>query len=235
MYWGVEPFMSWTRLSMAPIGHLQHAWHSADVPKSTTTPGTPGKPRQHANIVGRDHHHHLDCYRLHWPWSVDDIHLDLLRVCRQIYQEAVLVPFASNRFVLGITEPPESKRLEPFLARLVPAQVRAITHLIVDKGDTIRTWQPTTSAASRLTGLRHLQLAVLVTTDSDLISDLPKQVDSCCSGALPFGVLPLISVGISVSVLALPPASEAMPDNVPEVVWEWRDAMKRKLSLSPGQ
>lgn len=65
----------------------------------------------------------------HWK-SSGDISLALLLTCRQIYNEAVLVPFSDNDFAININLFTSDDRVMiPFLCDLVPDQIRAISSL----------------------------------------------------------------------------------------------------------
>lgn len=55
------------------------------------------------------------------PWGTRSLHLQVLRVCRQIYAEAALLPYASNKFSC---ESPQA--LEEFERKLKPVQRQPI-------------------------------------------------------------------------------------------------------------
>ena len=59
-----------------------------------------------------------------------DLHLDILQTCRQIYHEAVLKPFALNEFRATIDNWYSIEfELQHMLDGLCPVQARAIKHL----------------------------------------------------------------------------------------------------------
>lgn len=100
---------------------------------------------------------HLDCYES--PSQPQQFSLDLLSVCRQIYHEAVLVPFTGNTFIddarldsLG------SPHFTGFLDRLVPIQIRSIKHLILN---TKFMSYYLASCLNRLSGLRTLKFDLM--------------------------------------------------------------------------
>jgi hypothetical protein len=107
-------------------------------------------------ILGYDHLHQ-DCYES--PSQPQQFSLDLLSVCRQIYHEAVLVPFTGNTFI-------DDERLDSlgsphftgFLDRLVPIQVRSIRHLILN---TKFMSYYLASCLNRLSGLRTLEFDLM--------------------------------------------------------------------------
>jgi hypothetical protein len=63
-------------------------------------------------------------------------HLDLLQTCRQIYHEAVLIPFAVNYFRYIVLRGGNDLGLHCLLENMVPTQVRAIKHLRLVSTDT---------------------------------------------------------------------------------------------------
>jgi len=79
-------------------------------------------------IIKSDDHPHNQCMlqsskvRLQLP-------LQFLQVCRQIYGEAVLIPFARNAFIASAEY--RENGLRALLATLVPVQIRAIAHLVL--------------------------------------------------------------------------------------------------------
>ena len=163
--------------------------------------------------------------------------LDILRVSRQIYHEAALLPFASNKFALGLHRPGgNSKDIEPFVASLVPAQVRAITHLIVDRGNLFDACSIPHSLIPRLTGLKRLQLIIMQQTHkpheiAELRRTLRQSLDTCFLDFRPFCGLPLTEVEIAVLILAMPQAPDTIEDNIPDVVWAWREDAKKELMM----
>jgi hypothetical protein len=66
--------------------------------------------------------------------------LHLLQVCRQVYGEAALIPFIKNSFTTMVQD--NISALRPFLATLVPAQIRAIAKFLLSVGGTYRLWLP---------------------------------------------------------------------------------------------
>lgn len=163
--------------------------------------------------------------------------LDVLRVSRQVYHEAALLPFASNKFALGLHRPGgNSKDVEPFVASLVPAQVRAITHLIVDRGNLFNACSIPHSLIPRLTGLKQLQLIVMQQAHKphgipELRRTLRQSLDTCFLDFRSFCGLPLTQMDIAVLILAMPQAPDMIQDNVPNVVWAWRQDAKKDLSM----
>lgn len=79
---------------------------------------------------------HLRCYS---DWAGLD--LQLLLVCRLIYQEACLVPFAENAFVF-----PSRDMVTRFLKRLTTWQAKAVTEVILHQQESWRYWQDLPSA-----------------------------------------------------------------------------------------
>lgn len=149
---------------------------------------------------------HWDC--IHEDDVVKTMPLHIVRVSRQVYYEAALLPFASNEFVLGLHRPVgNSKDTEPFLASQVPAQVRATTHLIVDRGNLLNPCSIPYNLIPRLTGLKHLQLIIMKHTHKpykipELRRTLRQSLDTCFFDFRPFCGLPLTEVGIAVLILA---------------------------------
>jgi hypothetical protein len=76
---------------------------------------------------------HQDCYEN--PLETQQFPLGLLSVCRQIYHEAVLVPFTDNTWVDDTRFDLDNLNLRPrfpvFLDRLVPIQARSIRHMVL--------------------------------------------------------------------------------------------------------
>lgn len=178
----------------------------------------------------------------HWDCIQEDnilktMPLDVIRVSRQVYHEAALLPFASNKFVLGLHRPGgNSKDIEPFVASLIPAQVRAITHLIVDRGNLFNLCSIPYNLIPRLTGLKHLQLIIMKQTHKphgipELRRTLRQSLDTCFFDFRPFCGLSLTEVDIAVLILAMPQAPDMIEDNVPDVVWAWREDAKKDLLM----
>ena len=71
---------------------------------------------------------HHECHES--PLQLERFSLGLLSVCRQIYHEAVLVPFTDNTFIDDVRL--NGAHLRAFLDRLVPIQVKSIKHLILN-------------------------------------------------------------------------------------------------------
>lgn len=74
---------------------------------------------------------HQYCYT-DWP----GLDLQLLLVCKLIYREASLVPFAENTFILQSRE-----MVARLLARLKPWQIAAISNLTLHQQDPWRYWE----------------------------------------------------------------------------------------------
>jgi hypothetical protein len=83
---------------------------------------------------------------------MDQLSLGLLSVCRQIYHEAVLVPFTDNIFIDDVRV--NGPHLRTFLDRLVPIQVKSINHLILN---TTQMSLHCASDLNRLSGLKTLE------------------------------------------------------------------------------
>lgn len=96
---------------------------------------------------------HRDCHRL--PVS-HRLKLNLLRVCKQIYQEAAPLVFEENIFALS-----RPSSLRPFLERLNDTQVKSIRTIMVYSTESGATWigpLQDQDLAGRLTGLLRLRV-----------------------------------------------------------------------------
>ncbi|KAK4892266.1 hypothetical protein LTR27_009275 [Elasticomyces elasticus] len=81
--------------------------------------------------------------------------LPVLRTCRQIHQEAALLPYQLNNFMC-----PSTERLSPFLQTLVPAQAHAIENLTLSDTSTHNTLSFQKLAKTKLRGLKQLSCFV---------------------------------------------------------------------------
>jgi hypothetical protein len=81
--------------------------------------------------------------------------LQLLQVCRQIWSEAVLTPFLENIFAAAAGW--QGGGLFSFLPSLIPAQIRAISHLVLWADDR---WDPRYMDVLKLEGLKSLHLVL---------------------------------------------------------------------------
>lgn len=98
--------------------------------------------------------HTKNCTR---PLNRQESALDVLHVCRQVYQETVLRPFRQTIFTQVKGYKPYYNSLPGFLDALVPAQAKAISHVeIVCCGSNFQT----ATAIRQLKGLKHLELLV---------------------------------------------------------------------------
>jgi hypothetical protein len=84
---------------------------------------------------------------------LEQFSLGLLGVCRQIYHEAVLVPFTDNVFIDDVRAGGRP-HLRIFLDRLVPIQVKSINHLVLN---TTHMSLHCVSDLNRLSGLKTLE------------------------------------------------------------------------------
>jgi hypothetical protein len=100
-------------------------------------------------VLGYDQPHQK-CHES--PLPMNQLSLGLLSVCRQIYHEAVLVPFTDNIFIDDVRV--NGPHLRTFLDRLVPIQVKSINHLILN---TTQMSLHCASDLNRLSGLKTLE------------------------------------------------------------------------------
>lgn len=105
------------------------------------------------------HELHEDCKRRTIDWSIckpsDYLSLSLLRVCRQIHQEAALLPFSLNTFITTRMED-----LVDFAATLTASQRGAIEALSLRVGSFFEYLSDYPIALPRFEGLRSLTLNV---------------------------------------------------------------------------
>lgn len=96
--------------------------------------------------------HDRKCHRSQVSLMTQGYSLSLLSVCRQIYHEAVLIAFGKKTFIYSYSFP-------GFLRLLVPAQAKAIAHLICVKLSSRLGFldMPTKTQLQRLQGLKSLQ------------------------------------------------------------------------------
>ncbi|KAK5715760.1 hypothetical protein LTR17_016670 [Elasticomyces elasticus] len=97
---------------------------------------------------------HYDCLSFHAPRVPLETMagvLPVLQVCRQIHQEAALLPYQLNNFMCAGTE-----WLGPFLQTLVPAQAYAIENLTFSNISTHNTLTFQRLVKAKLRGLKHL-------------------------------------------------------------------------------
>jgi len=101
-------------------------------------------------VLGYDQPHQR-CHES--PLPLEQFSLGLLGVCRQIYHEAVLVPFPDNTFIDDVRA--GGPHLRIFLDRLVPIQVKSINHLILN---TTQMSRHCASDLDCLSGLKTLEI-----------------------------------------------------------------------------
>ncbi|KAK3614087.1 hypothetical protein LTR22_027897 [Elasticomyces elasticus] len=99
-----------------------------------------------------------------WGPARERLNLGVLSVCRQIHQEAALLPYQENTFVVAISA------LRDFLSSLMPAQSNAITSLVLYTEGTDHPYKEhrvsTETFNRRLSSLQEIYvLAYLGTTD----------------------------------------------------------------------
>lgn len=128
------------------------------------------------------------------------LNLDLLRVCRQLYQEAAFLPFQQNNFVLGLHAPLDGRppAMDRFINRLCRDQREQVQHITVIS-DTYRIKDRYQLA--RLKGLRSLSF-IFAPVPRDSPHDLYKSIDDLWMSPLRCPVSwPLLeSVRISIEV-----------------------------------
>lgn len=113
------------------------------------------KPLKGALPPDRFSRRHRDCHR--YPVS-HRLRLDILLVCRQIYQEAASLVFEENTFTLC-----RPYSVGPFLTRLNSAQLKAIRTMAVYSVESLATWIgpfDDSDLTSYLTGLLRLQVFI---------------------------------------------------------------------------
>ena len=87
---------------------------------------------------------------VHLPQA--ELSLDLLRACRQVHQEAALLPYQDNRFSFDGTGD-----LSRFLMKLIPSQARAMTNItIVESGWRSSSALPRKFVENKLCNLHNL-------------------------------------------------------------------------------
>jgi hypothetical protein len=111
--------------------------------------------REQCLLFDEDGDTHSDCFHSSLR---PHLALHLLQICRQVYSEAALVPFAKNFFVVAVSY--SRSPLRAFLATLVPVQVRAIAQLFMDSGVSYDQWSPQSFGVLELKGLRSLRLVL---------------------------------------------------------------------------
>jgi hypothetical protein len=112
-----------------------------------------GQPSDHNNEQVKELQHRP---ANNWKPS-GDVSLELLLTCRQIYNEAVLVPFSGNEFGTNINLfMPDDRVMIPFLRNLVPDQIRAISALHI-RG--VTRYGFVLQHVKALSGLRRLKLS----------------------------------------------------------------------------
>jgi len=124
--------------------------------------------------IMQDHPLHVDCFVLHKPAKIG-LTLSLLLACRQIHQEAALLPFATNNFVFQ-----SYSALRIFLRRLVTGQARQIASIsiLLDMITSLRKKRLNLSShdplrtliQSKLTGLRQIVFVGIDYTSTFAIS-----------------------------------------------------------------
>lgn len=98
---------------------------------------------------------HRECCR--YPLSRARLKLSLLRVCRQVYDEAALLPFKYNTFSIESFD-----ALVPFLKSLVPSQARAIKSITLPFACDRKDASESALIKSKLSGLQHLTCFVVM-------------------------------------------------------------------------
>ena len=154
------------------------------------------------------------CYHGHFP-------VRLLQVCWQIYHEAALKPFAQPTFDFDSFAIDD---LSPgaFLTQLVPVQARAIAHMRLTHSLELIL---TKTAASRLKGLKHVEVHFQVGTRNSW--DLPK-------GDLIYftekgGVEWLRKIGLKPMRFSMLIISQKYEDDVKASVLEWMKAKEEEI------
>jgi len=109
------------------------------------------QPSDHEQVKESQHRPKSD-----WE-SAGDVSLELLLTCRQIYNEAVLIPFSHNDFGLNSNQfAPDERTRILFLRDLIPDQSRAISTLHIQSA--VRHGL-VLQDNKKLSGLRRLQLS----------------------------------------------------------------------------
>ncbi|CAK1365954.1 unnamed protein product [Cercospora beticola] len=94
-----------------------------------------------------------DCHICCKDRQHDCLNLALLRVCRQVYHEAALIPYSSNEFILDATQ----YAFSAFTSALLPAQRKAITRVAL-VGDSLPNVQ--LGYAGTLVGVKSLSVRI---------------------------------------------------------------------------
>ncbi|KAF7189140.1 hypothetical protein HII31_09562 [Pseudocercospora fuligena] len=147
-----------------------------------------------------------------------DFSLDFLRVCRQIHQEAALMPFQDNTFIFD-----DIIDLEGFVEFQIPAQVAAIQHISLD----CRSFESDEAFEKRLQK-KLGKLKNFIVFRASWLSDLPATVDidHDATGSL----LRFRRINIEkATFVAYNPASQAWSDERRHEALEWSRFMETAL------
>ena len=106
------------------------------------------------------------------------IPVHMMQVCRQIYHEVALKPFAEASFHVIIPDRHCRSEMKLFLATLVPTHARAIAHL---RFSLIEDQFLSGTIAKHLTGLKHVEIHTIT------YYDYPYQPDQPLHGLQAFG------------------------------------------------
>jgi hypothetical protein len=115
---------------------------------------------------------HQEC--IHSAVTKSGLNLDVLRVCRQFYHEAALLPFQENKFVFGLHAPLKGPRpaMDGFMNRLNNEQRDAIRHVVIASDDLAI--GKIKSQVARLRGLQSLHLLLAPGNNSSRFCDVLK-------------------------------------------------------------
>jgi len=158
----------------------------------------------------------------------------LLRVCRQIYHEAVLKPFSQPTFDLG-----EGIVLHwgvgSFMARLVPVQARAIAQIRLT--GISRLYRRPKIPNSQLRGLKYVEVQFFMRTD-DFCNDIP--LNELSSFRLEGTVERLRKLGLKSMRFTMLIKGDAPTDRDKALILEWMEnaedeiLSKRQSLLTAG-
>lgn len=140
---------------------------------------------------------------------------------------AVLVPFKMNTF--AVAEARTSTHFGRFLDRLVPAQVRAVGHLILQ---THCMDMCTSKLLARFKGLVNLQY-VLLTQDNYIMGPLPVHLEDLFAEAIPSDLVGLPQLrNISIELREYPYDARFATkdtDKLPDAVLKWVENAEKKM------
>jgi len=121
---------------------------------------------------------HQEC--IHSAVTKSGLNLDVLRVCRQFYHEAALLPFQENKFILGLHTPLKGPRpaMDGFMNRLNNEQRDAIHHVVIASDCLPMRIGKIKSQVARLRGLQSLHL-LLAPGNDPLNIKFPYVLDGC--------------------------------------------------------